>query len=453
MRHSAVTAIIAASFLAAAGTAFADDEAPKPPPPPEWKFAFHGFMGGSLFGQDGFLAPSGGQQALWAAGSPKTDKFMLGGDIRQNRLNFSIAGPSVLGGIPRGVVEMDFFGGNGAGFFGDVSLYPRMRVSYAELGWSDTTMRVGQDYQLLAGISTLTGPATAGAMGFPTSVGHIAFPINFAAGGLGWRYPGITLFHRIPMGSNKMEIALQVTRGAWINPANPGAGTVVGTTAINPYFTAGTDLGSASGIPQLEARLTYAMGSVLGLTVTGHYSAVDPSNWGAGPTGVCGTPGTVPKGTEAGCDTRTIYAVSANMRLNLSHFVLQGGGYTGQNTTPLLGEMLQAPNLGAGDLSDWGAWGQVGFLFTKQLGIYAFAGTDHPDYDTAKRASIQNLSNAVFQGMLRWFDGGLAYGLEVTHWHTRTAAPPGAIFPTGILPVQETAIDVNQAMFSTYYFF
>ena len=192
MRHSAFTAILAASFLAAASTAFADD-APKPPPPPEWKFAFHGFLGGSLFGQDGFLGPSGGQQPLFAVGSPKTDKYMLGGDIRQNRLNFSVAGPSVLGGIPRGVAEMDFFGGNGPGFFGDVSVSPRARTMYAELGWPNTTLRVGQEYQLTAGINTLTGPATSGAMAFPTSVGHIAFPIAYAAGAIGWRYPGLFL--------------------------------------------------------------------------------------------------------------------------------------------------------------------------------------------------------------------------------------------------------------------
>ena len=451
MRQSAFPALLAVSLFAAANTAVADD-APKPPAP-EWKFALHGFLGGSLFGQDGFLGPSGGQQPLWAVGAPKTDKFMLGGDIRQNRLNFSIAGPTVLGGTPRGVLEVDFFGGNSSGNFGDVSLFPRMRVSYAELGWTNTTLRVGQEYQLTAGINTLTGPATAGAMAFPTSVGHIAFPISFGAGSLGWRYPGIFLYQRVPMGDNKMEIAFAVMRSAWANPANPGVGTVAGTSDTNPFFTAGTDLGSASGLPTAEARITYAAGSVLGVTVTGHVGAMDPSNWGAGPTGVCGTAITVPKGAGAGCDTMTVYALNGDFRLNLSPIILQGGGYVGQNTSPMLGEIIQFNNPGAGNTSDWGAWGQLGFMFTKQLGLYVFAGVDHPDAATLRLGGQQNLLNVVTQGMLRWFDGGFAYGLEWTHWHTDTANPPGAIFPTGIVPVAETAIDVNQFMFSTYYFF
>ena len=452
MKHLAFAALLSVSLLASVGSAFADDApTPPPPPPPEWKFAFHGFIGGSLYSQDGFLAPSGGQQALWAAGVPAQSRYMLGGDIRQNRLGFSVAGPSVLGGTPRGVAEMDFFGGNSSGNYGDVSVFPRARVMYAELGWTNTTLRVGQEFQLSAGINTLVGPATAGAMAFPTSVGHIAFPIAYGAGAVGWRYPGIFVYHRIPMGDNKLELAFAVERGAWVNPANPGVGAVNKTAAINPYFTAGTDLGSASAIPQLEARATYALGSILGLTVTGHYGAVDPSNWGGAQTGVCGTAGTVPAGTAAGCGTKTVYVVAANFRINLAPIILQGGGYTGQNTTPLLGEIVQAPNLGAGDVSEWGAWGQAGFNFTKQLGIYGFVGTDHPNYDEARAAGMFNLQNTAIQGMLRWFDGGFAYGLEVTHWHTRTAGNPGPV--NGVPSLPQTAIDVNQYMFSTYYFF
>ena len=159
----------------------------------------------------------------------------------------------------------------------------------------------------------------------------------------------------------------------------------------NPFFTAGTGLGEASGLPQIEARATYAMGKLLGINVTGHWNSVDPSNLGAGPTGVCGTTGTTPKGTAAGCDNKTVYAVGLNFRLNLQPFILQGGGFTGQNTSPLLGEIVQFPDLGAGDVSDWGAWAQAGFMLTKELGVYAFAGTEHPDPDAAKAAGMFNL--------------------------------------------------------------
>ena len=454
MRQSAFRIVLAASLLGLGALA---EEAPKPPPP-EWKFAAHGFLGGSLYVADGFEAPSPGQQTLWAAGSPRDDKIALGGDVRQNRINLSVSGPSVLGGTPRGVVEMDFFGGNSSGGFGDVSLWPRLRVTYAEMAWENTTLRMGQEYQLSAGINTLSGPATSGAMSFPTSVGHVAFPISFAAGAVGWRYPGLFVYHRMPMGDNKLEIAVAVMRSAWVNPANPGTGTATvpatggPITVTNPYFTTGTDLGSASGLPAFEGRVTYALGGLLGIAVFGHYGQIDPSNWGLQqqPLGTkqCGV---APLPAANACDTMTTYVVGGDVRINLSPIIIQGGGYTGQNTSSMLGEVLQFNNLAAGDVSDWGAWAQVGFMFTKQLGLYAFAGTDHPDANALTLGSSQNLKNTATQVMLRYFDQGWAYGLEWTHWHTNTRVPPAAV--NGVLPVAETAIDNNQVMFSTYYFF
>lgn len=441
-----------AVFLFMTGRALADETAPKAAaadttpkpaePKPEWKFAFHGFLGGSLFVQDAFLGPSPGQQPMWAVGKPKTDPYMLGGDIRQNRFNLSVAGPTVLGGaVPRGVVELDFFAGNGPGGFGDVSVLPRARVTFAELGWKNTTLRFGQDFNLVAGFSTLAGPATSGSLAFPTSVGHIAFPVTYGAGSIGWRYPGLTIFHRIPLGDNKLELALQIARAAWANPANPIVGTVNGTTAIIPFFNTNTDLGSATGVPQFEARATYAMGDILGVMVTGHWSEVDPSGWGVDPTGVCSTK------NPAGCGTKQVEALSASFRLNVYPFVLQGGGYVGKNDSPLIGAIVQFPNLGAPDVSEIGGWAQAGFSLTKELSVLVLAGTEQPNYDEAKAAGMYNLSNTITQAELRYFVGGFATGLEWTHWHTRTAAPTAGIF------IPQTSIDANQYMLSMYYFF
>ena len=195
------------------------------------------------------------------------------------------------------------------------------------------------------------------------------------------------------MVGSQLELAFSVQRSSWVNPANPGVGTVAGTAATNS------------------------------------------------------------KGTSAGCDTMAVYVVSGNFRLNLQPIILQGGGYVGQNTSSMLGEIVQFNNLGAGNTSDWGAWGQAGFMFTKELGIYGFAGVDHPDATALRAGGQQNLMNVVTQGMLRYLDGGFAYGLEWTHWHTDVANPPPAIFPTGVVPLAQTRVDVNQLMLSTYYFF
>src|ERR1035437_5610858 len=84
--------------------------APVAPAPPAFEFALHGFVSGSLFMQDSPTGINSGQDALWASGRYDTDKLVLGGDVRQTRLNFSVKGPQVLGGAtPKGVVEADFF--------------------------------------------------------------------------------------------------------------------------------------------------------------------------------------------------------------------------------------------------------------------------------------------------------------------------------------------------------
>jgi len=65
VRQSAFRVSLVITLLALGAVA---QEAPKPPEP-EWKFALHGFLGGSLYAADGFMAPSPGQQTLWAAGA------------------------------------------------------------------------------------------------------------------------------------------------------------------------------------------------------------------------------------------------------------------------------------------------------------------------------------------------------------------------------------------------
>lgn len=52
-----------------------------------------------------------GMFALTYPGNAKVDRMNWVGDVRQTRLNFSVKGPTVLGGAtPTGVVEIDFFG-------------------------------------------------------------------------------------------------------------------------------------------------------------------------------------------------------------------------------------------------------------------------------------------------------------------------------------------------------
>ena len=70
----------------------------------------------------------------------------------------------------------------------------------------------------------------------------------------------------------------------------------------------------------------------------------------------------------------------------------------------------------ARDIHEWGAWGQAGYNFTKELSLWGFAGTDHP---SDKNLLAINGNGATFKtrnvttaGMLQYRDGGYALGVN-----------------------------------------
>src|SRR5438046_2813659 len=104
--------------------------------------------------------------------------WIHGGDARNTRFTVALAGPEVTKGW-RGnaTAELDFFGTfAGTGAFADEQPQPRLRLAYADLTNGRTTLRIGQDWDLLFG-------------NVPVSTSHIAFPLGHGSGGfVGWRF-------------------------------------------------------------------------------------------------------------------------------------------------------------------------------------------------------------------------------------------------------------------------
>src|SRR6266705_2797057 len=158
-----------------------------------------GFLSASWFMNSGYFAFGNLQNAEYAANvQPATDKTYLDGDVRNTRINFTFAGSPVLGKwSPRGVIEADFFGAYAfspplatatAPPFADEQPQLRIRLAFADLTNGRTTVRIGQYWSpLFAEV--------------PVSITHIAFPLGYgAAGMIGWRYPGIYLYHDLNPG-------------------------------------------------------------------------------------------------------------------------------------------------------------------------------------------------------------------------------------------------------------
>jgi hypothetical protein len=387
-----------ALLLAAAGSAAAQ-EGPK--------FEFHGFVGGSVFSEsgDGALS-SGGGAGAWVvtapAGGPFTsDKGNVGGDVRQTRLNFSLTGPQIFeSATPRAFAEIDFFGGNTAGGFGDVSIAPRLRVAYAELkiGKTNTMVRAGQDHDLVLGIV------------LPQTVGHVAFPLSYQAGTIGWRRPGIGVYQTVPVADMKVEIAAVVGRSQW---------DATNTTASGP----------ASSLPAFQARLKL-QAKIFEAFVAAHFNQTDLTGLGNG-------------GSDSSMDTQ---AITVGGKASYMGFTLSGAGYVGQNLAPLAGNLLQFPTQAdltipnREDISEIGGWAQLGYNITPTISAWALAGFANPDDADFAGTTLTRARNVNVSGMVRYMAKGYAAGVEYTMFRTSytNLADP---------------LEANQLMLSGMYFF
>jgi hypothetical protein len=336
---------VCAMLLAAASTAAAADEL---------KFEFHGFVGASLYTENGVMSSGGGQAAWWVGqrvSGPVADKSVVNGDVRQSRLNFTLTGPQLWeGAVARGFAEIDFFGSTPAGALNDISIAPRLRVAFAELklGKTGTVIRAGQDHDLVLGLL------------LPTTVGHVAYPLSYQSGTIGWRRPQIAAYQTFGLGpAFKLEIAAAVGRSGW-----------------NALTAAESTMGAASSKPSLEGRvkLQHKIFEVFAAT---HWSQIDATGQGV-----------VTGSTDVSADT---FAFNVGAKASYFGATLQGSAYTGKNLGPLAGSVLQwqsaadfaARKLAGGnaDVSEVGYWLQAGYQLPvmPELSVWALTGLANPN--------------------------------------------------------------------------
>lgn len=409
----------AAALLVSWTAAAQAQEAPKPSP---FTFALHGFVSMTAYGQDGVTGLSEGQQSLFAMPPElKTDKSSLGFDVRQSRFNFSVKGPQVFfGATPSAVLELDFMQGFGAGAFGNVSLLNRMRLAYSELNWGNHRLVFGQNNDLTFAQA-------------PYSLSHIAFPLGYGTGNIGWRRPGIFGYHTFGEPDMRVEFAWEVGRSQWNDSAT--------ATGANLYNTPNNiSLGEASGLPAVQARLTLTSGKLLSAWVAGHWNRVDLN-------GV---------GTASGKEIETV-AGAAGLKATYSPVTIAAAGFYGKNTGNLLGNLVQLQAGGATattpaattfqDVNAWGFWAQAGFNFTNELSLWGLYGMQKPDQADAKKALFARLQNDTIDVFLQYRDGGYGIAAEWINFKTKTATYAAGAFASS------EDVKTNQFMLTANYFF
>jgi hypothetical protein len=352
-----------------------------------------GLVSSTMFLNNGRFGGFGqGQNAAWADSTqPATDKTFLDADVRNTRINFTVNAQPVLGKFaPRVVLEADFFGAfNGAPPFGDEQAQLRIRFAYVDLTNGRTTLRIGQFWSPLFGA-------------VPVSLSHVAFPLGYgAAGKVGWRFPGIFLYHDLTPGK-PVAIQLQLAAFEGSGPTAPGKDTPLNT---------GIGHGEASGKPQLEALLNFSKRSPnlsWNLYVVGHVDWKDTT------------------GTGAAGDDLTGTAFELGGSIAPGKLTVQGNVYTGKAIGQQFGHITQQ-----GNVRGVGGWVQGGYDFTPRWSLWAFYGLDDPDEAESPglpTTTGARLKNQEIAGMVRFRAGRYQLGLEVlqatTTWRAVAAATP-----------------------------
>lgn len=181
----------------------------------------------------------------------------------------------------------------------------------------------------------------------PTWLAHLAFPLGYGTGSIGWCFPGVVLMQDLHHGSSGVQWRPDVGafEGNWNGPGN----NVDYLTADNAGFR-----------PQIQARLHVQDKTWLAY-VAAHYREVDLR-------GVGGTAAAPIKDKVKSVD----YEVGGQWKPGA--VVLKELVYSGNGLSEILGAMAQF-----GDIQETRDYVQAGYSFTPHWSANVFYGISKPD--------------------------------------------------------------------------
>lgn len=374
---------------------------------PGLSVAFHGFVDATAFGQNRNFTFGNGQNAEYPI--PGSHGNLSGVDIRNTRFWFDLTGAKIAGNWTGGAhLEMDFFGGNnGTGGYSQQQPLPRLRQAYMVLNnpVSGSTIKIGQQWDLIFPLDDL-----------PDSLSHIAFPLGYGTGIIGWRFPGIVYSQDLNHGSSgpNWRLDLGAFEGTWNGPGSP----------IN-YISAG----NAGFRPQVEAKLHVEQAKEWMLFAAAHYSQINLS-------GVGGTEPT-PIKRQFSSD-----AFELGGQWTPGQWVFKSVAYTGQGIPQIFGGLSQFA-----DIKDTGGYVSGGYKFTPNWSANLFYAMSKPNANDVIRwlghGSTGLLKNRQMAANVQYTVGDFAFALEWIH----------AILNSTSNGVNRTTTSGNQVNMSAMYKF
>jgi hypothetical protein len=341
--------------------------------------SFNGFIDATAFSQTKSYTYGNGQNAEFPI--PGSLGSLSGFDVRNTRFMFDLTGAKVAGDWVGGAhLEMDFFGGNnGTGAYSQQQPLPRLRQAYMVLENPTTgsTLKIGQMWDLIFPLDDL-----------PDSLSHIAFPLGYGAGLIGWRFPGAIFSQDLNHGSTgpAWRLDVGVFEGNWNGPGSN----------IN-YLTAG----NAGFRPQVEAKLHVEQDKEWMFFAAAHYSQIDLA-------GVGGTEPT-PIKREFGSE-----AFELGAQWTPGSWIFKSVLYTGRGIGEIFGDLSQF-----GDIKDDGGYLTGGYKFTQHWSANVFYAIAKPSANDVIRwmgnGSTGLLRNHMYSANLQYTVGDYSFALEWIH--------------------------------------
>jgi primosomal replication protein N len=387
--------------------AAAQKQAPTFSSAPGVAVTLHGFIDATAFSQNKSFTFGNGQNAEYPI--PGSRGTLSGVDVRNTRFWLDFSGAKVAGDwVGGGHLEMDFFGGNnGTGPYSQEQPLPRLRQAYIVLEnpLTGSSFKIGQMWDLMFPLDDL-----------PNSLSHIAFPLGYGSGIIGWRFPGIVFSQDLNHGSTGPQWRLDVGafEGTWNGPGTP----------VN-YLSAG----NAGFRPQIEARLHVEQPKEWMLFAAAHWSQINLA-------GVGGTEATPIKRQFAS------EAFEVGGQWTPGQWVLRSVAYTGRGIGQIFGDLSQF-----GDIKDTGAYVMGGYKFTSNWSANVFYAFSKPNSNDVVRwlnhGSTGLLKDRQVAANLQYTVGDYAFALEWIH----------AILNSTSNGVNRVTTSGNQVNVSAYYKF
>jgi hypothetical protein len=346
---------------------------------PGLSVAFNGFIDATAFSQDRSYTYGNGQNAEFPI--PGSHGTLSGVDVRNTRFWFDLTNAKVAGNWTGGAhLEMDFFGGNnGTGGYSQQQPLPRLRQAYMVLNnaVSGSSIKIGQMWDLMFPLDDL-----------PESLSHIAFPLGYGAGVIGWRFPGVVYTQDLNHSTEGPQWRLDIGafEGNW---DGPGSNT--------NYLTAG----NAGFRPQIEARLHVEAAKEWLAFLAAHWSQIN----------VAGVGGTEPTPVKRQFSSEALEAGGA---WTPGSWVFRGVGYTGKGIGEIFGDLSQF-----GDIKDKGGYVQGGYHFTPHWSFNLFYGLSTPSSHDVIRWTGNGATGLLkvdsYAANLEYTVGDYSFALEWIH--------------------------------------